>query len=496
MTDGSRADAGADGAELTFRRLLENAQDLIYRHRVASPSGLEYINSGCLAITGRRPQEFHENPRLALVAVHPDDRSLLLQAFQDDPAKLQRTLLLRWVHPDGKVVWAEHRRVAIVDERGRLIAIEGVGRDVTERVETQRRLADSERRFRLLAENALDMIYRYRIWPTVGTEYISPAAAAITGYTADEMMADPTMGWRIIHPDDRELAHRMVNDARHFRAPIVLRYVRPDGRIVSVEHRNTPIFDEEGRVVALEGIGRDVTDSLAMQDRLRASEKQLRRLAARLQSARELERAHVARELHDELGQALTGLKMEAMRNLRDLTALQLTSEMVDRMQSMVGGIEVATETVRRVATALRPPALDHLGLGAAIELEGAALSRQTGIRCRVRGGPSTDGMTPEQMTAVFRIVQEALTNVVRHAHASAVRIVIRRTTAHVSVKIHDNGRGIAVTAIDDSSSIGLVGMRERADLIGATLHITAPPGKGTAVHITVPVTPPRDRHA
>jgi signal transduction histidine kinase len=165
---------------------------------------------------------------------------------------------------------------------------------------------------------------------------------------------------------------------------------------------------------------------------------------------------------------------------------------MIDRMQSMVGGIDLATETVRRLATALRPPALDHLGLAAAIELEGAAVSRRTGLRCRISGKMRTTGMTPEQTTAVFRIAQEALTNVVRHANASAVKIAMRQTPHDISVRIHDNGRGIAAQALDDPSSIGLLGMRERAELIGATLTITAQPGKGTNILITVPVPKPR----
>jgi two-component system sensor histidine kinase UhpB len=158
----------------------------------------------------------------------------------------------------------------------------------------------------------------------------------------------------------------------------------------------------------------------------------------------------------------------------------------IDRMQSMASQIDVATETVRRLATSLRPPALDHLGLAAALELECAAISRQSGIRCRVNGRARPDGLRPEQMTAIFRIVQEALTNVVRHAQASAVRITLRRTNESFSVNVHDNGRGISAHALADPASIGLIGMRERADLIGGTLTITARPGKGTAILVTV----------
>jgi len=232
-----------------------------------------------------------------------------------------------------------------------------------------------------------------------------------------------------------------------------------------------------------------VTDRVTIQNKLRESEGQMRRLAARVNSAREAERAHVARELHDELGQTLTSLKLEFTRTIRELMTPTMRPEMIDRMQSIVGAIELATETVRRLATALRPPALDHLGLAAAIELEAAGVSRRTGVRCRVSGTLNAPGLTPEQTTAVFRIVQEALTNVVRHANASAVKILLRGTARVTSVRIQDNGCGITDAALRDPASIGLLGMRERADLMGATLSITARPGKGTVVLISVPIT-------
>ena len=357
--------ARGESPEEMFQRLLENAHDLVYRYRVTEPRGYDYINEACRAITGHGPEEFYANPRLTLSCVHPDDRAIAAEAFQDDPAKLQLAVQLRWVHPDGTIVWAEHRRVPIVDARGRLIAIEGVGRDITESRETQNRLAESE--------------------------------------------------------------------------------------------------------------------------------SQLRRLAAGLHSAREAERAHLSRELHDELGQTLTSLKMDLTRTLRDLMPLHLAPQQIDRMQSMVGNIEVATETVRRLATALRPPALDHLGLAAAIELEASAVSRRSGVRCRVTGAMRAEALTRDQSTAVFRIVQEALTNVVRHAGASAVRIDLRQHPSRIAIRIHDNGRGIRERELDDPASIGLLGMRERAELIGGQVVITSQRAKGTVILITVPANDPRE---
>jgi two-component system sensor histidine kinase UhpB len=364
----SRVRASANATQQLFHRLVENAQDVVYRYRVAPPRGYDYINSACLPILGHAPEEFYADPDLALKSAHPDDRWIVREAFQANPKNLQLAIQLRWVHPDGKIVWADHRRVPILDGRGRLIAIEGVGRDITQ--------------------------------------------------------------------------------------------------------------------------------SLTIQNRLRRSEGQLRRLAANLRSAREAERAHLSRELHDELGQLLTSLKMDLSRTVRDLLPLDLAPALIDRMQSMVGNIEVATETVRRLATNLRPPALDHLGLAAAIELEAAAVSRRTGLRCRVAGKLRASG-TPEQATAVFRIVQEALMNVVRHAGASAVRIAMRDAPGQLSVKIHDNGRGITARELDDPGSIGLLGMRERAELIGGELSITGKRGKGTTILISAPVArEPRMRRA
>ena len=341
-------------------------------------------------------------------------------------------------------------------------------------------------RFEGLVENSQDLFYRYRLNP-LEMEYVNSAALAITGRAPQEFYNNPRLTQDAVHPDDREKAIAMRKHPEKFADAVVLRWVHPDGRIVCVEHRNNPVYDDGGALIAIEGVGRDVTEALAVQSRLLESKSQLRRLAASVNSARETERADVARYLHDELGQTLTGLKLELTRAVRRLMLRGLEPEMIDRMQSMVGGIEVATETVRRLASHLRPPALDHLGLGAAIELEAAAIARRTGVRCRIAGSVTETALTPDQTTAIFRIVQEALTNVVRHADASAVKISMRQTARSTSLTIQDNGRGINPKALADPVSIGLLGMRERAQMIGAKLSITARPGKGTAVVVTVP---------
>jgi len=240
--------------------------------------------------------------------------------------------------------------------------------------------------------------------------------------------------------------------------------------------------------VALEGIARNVTEFVESQRRLRESEEQLRLLAARMHDAREAERAQVARELHDELGQTLTALKLDISRMLNALKREQLTPPIVDRLQSLIGLSDIGLATVKRIATTLRPPTLDHLGLAEAIHWESLTFKARTGLRCHVRTNRQRTALSSEQQTALFRIFQEAMTNIVRHAHASAVNVTLTERDERFEMSIRDNGRGITEAERDDPSAIGLLGMRERTALMGGIFRITGRKGKGTVVSIEVPV--------
>lgn len=226
------------------------------------------------------------------------------------------------------------------------------------------------------------------------------------------------------------------------------------------------------------------------EDRLRQlidGEDRMRQLAARIQAAREEERASLARELHDELGQTLTAIKLELGRMATVLdTTIALPA--VDRLQSMIGLVEIGIATVKRIATDLRPATLDHLGLPAAVRWEAMTFRARTGLRCHVRAGKQTTSLTAEQETGVFRIFQEALTNVVRHGHASAVHVTLAERRSTFELRIRDNGCGITDAQIRDPRAIGLLGMRERAALIGGTFDIAGRPGRGTVVTMRVPI--------
>lgn len=343
-------------------------------------------------------------------------------------------------------------------------------------------------KFERLLDSAHDLVYRVRLLPDRQIEYVSPAALAITGHTPEEFYRDPGLPGRSVHPDDWPLMFDEVGAPTSFEPNVTVRWVHPDGRIVWAEHRRVPVTDRSGRVIAIEGIARDVTEGVEAQRRLRGSEEQMRQLAARVQTAREEERTTIARELHDELGQTLTAVKLELARAAAAMTEEHVVPRSIDRLQSLVGLIEIALETVKRLCTQLRPPTLDHLGLPSAVQWEAMTFRARTGLRCHVRADRESTALSREQQTVLFRIFQEALTNVVRHAKASAVEVILAERSSRFELRIRDNGGGITEAQARNPRSMGLLGMRERAALIGGLFDITGRRGKGTVVSVRVPL--------
>jgi signal transduction histidine kinase len=220
------------------------------------------------------------------------------------------------------------------------------------------------------------------------------------------------------------------------------------------------------------------------EDRLKASREQLRNLSTHLQSVREEERRGVAREIHDELGQALTTLKLD-LSLLRDEVGSDAT-EANQRIGAMVQICDTTIKSVKRIITELRPRLLDDLGLTAAIEWQSEEFQRRTGIICKTSIIPNEILLEPERSTAIFRIFQETLTNIARHAGATKVDVLLRKVGENVTLEVRDNGCGISEEQIRDSRSFGLIGMRERAKYFGGALVMKGIPGSGTVVTVTL----------
>jgi signal transduction histidine kinase len=238
-------------------------------------------------------------------------------------------------------------------------------------------------------------------------------------------------------------------------------------------------LNDMNRILSAELAERELTEQ-----RLRASEENLRALASHLQSVREEERIHIAREIHDELGQALTGLKFDI--NAMAKSCADDKASVAGMSQHLSQQIDRIINSVRRIASGLRPEVLDEIGLSAAIEWQAREFSRRTGIRCMVEIAPGFTDPDKDRSTALFRIFQELLTNVARHANATKVTVQLADSEL-LTLKVEDNGRGIQDQEFESPKSLGFLGLRERVLAFGGSIDVKGQEGKGTRVSVSIP---------
>jgi PAS domain S-box-containing protein len=320
--------------------------------------------------------------------------------------------------------------------------------------------------------------------------YFNRAWLAFTGRRLEDELGS---GWlEGVHPDDRDACRERSGQALATGRPLLMEYRlrRADGQYRWMIGHGAPWTGPAGTLLGYFGSSTDITDlgehSGRPQRPSRSLDAYRQQLAEGIDLAREKERRSLARELHDELGQTLTAIKLELSRATAVFGRERLQPHAVDRLQSLAGLADIGIATVRRIGTSLRPVSLDQGGLLAAIRWEATTFRARTGLRCDVRSSGETTRLTPDQQTMVFRILQEALTNVARHAHASAVHVSVAERRGVFEMRIRDNGAGISRTEETHPQAIGLLGMRERAALAGGTLHIAGRPGKGTSLVVRV----------
>ncbi|MBF0557764.1 MAG: PAS domain S-box protein [Nitrospirae bacterium] len=305
----------------------------------------------------------------------------------------------------------------------------------------------------------------------------------LTGYGRDELL---TMGL-----NDIEAMEKPSDTARHIHQIMGIGFDRfesrhkyKDGKIVEVEVSATYKEAEKRFYVFV----RDITERKKSEKELKNSREQMRYLASYLQTMREKERTDIAREIHDELGQSLTALKIDLMNLTRDIAGLKgcECSAICDKMHLTSGFIDELSGKVHKIAMELRPGILDHLGLSSAIEWQLSDFQKRTGISGEYKPAIKT-AVNGEIATAIFRILQEALTNVIRHANATRVEVRLKEEAGHLILEIEDNGEGFSENNLHDEHSLGLLGMKERAYSHGGTLDITSTIGTGTKVVVRVP---------
>lgn len=321
-----------------------------------------------------------------------------------------------------------------------------------------------------------------------GVTHWSEELAAIVGFAPTGVCCNYARYLEQVHPDDLALVRRALRMVlvRHHAQAVDHRIVGSDGTVRIVQLKVEVAVDasgnEVGRPTGLVGTIRDVTERKRIERELLESREKLREFGAYMEATREDERKRIALEIHDELGQLLTALKM-------DVSLLKMRLTAPDLLQKVVEMRELIDKTiwmVRNVANHLRPAAL-NFGLVSALEWLAEDFSRRNQIPCRfrLRGG---EPVLPEaHATAVFRVVQESLTNVARHAHATRVHVTLTRSERGFELSVSDNGCGFDPVAASSADSYGLLSMSERARLIGASLRIDSAPGVDTVVSISVP---------
>jgi PAS domain S-box-containing protein len=322
--------------------------------------------------------------------------------------------------------------------------------------------------------------------------FLNPVAAALTGWQAEEALHQPLPHvFKIVNEetglgaDDEVL--RVLEERQIFSVTNNVVLIAKDGREIPVEHSAAPILAGKGKVIGVVLVFRDVTERKRGKESLVLQKEQLRALAERLQWVREEDRKQVARDLHDQIGQILTAIKMDMTWMTRHLPESE--AEVLLRLRESIQLINDGVKSVRTICSGLRPGVLDDLGLAAAIEWQASEFASRNGVSCQVSVPPVDLHLDGDRATATFRIFQECLTNVVRHAQAQSVQVTLSQEEERIVLTVEDDGIGFCESDLSHSlGSLGLLGMRERAQFCGGDVHISSSPGKGTTVTVRVPV--------
>lgn len=402
-----------------------------------------------------------------------------LDRFQDEGWRVRK---------DGSRYWADVIITALKDEKGNLHGFAKIIRDRTEQRESGLRL---EQQRQMLAQAEQMAALGSWEWNITENKVIwSDELYSIYGLERKDFDGTFEGFLKYVHPDDRGPLQKSIQQALLDCQPFSYeeRIIRPDGGTRILSTQGMVLLDASGRPERLFGGCLDITGMKHAEQKLKESHRQLRALAGHLQFVREEERSHISREIHDDLGQALTALKMD----LSMAEEMVTSGKKVDKrglrkeFKSMLAIVNTTIETVRSIAADLRPSILDHLGLPAAIEWYADRFQRRTGIKCEVRSFSRKVTMDKGNALSIFRIIQEALTNTARHAQATRATVVMKKSGEKITVRIADNGRGIKPEELESIRALGILGMKERATLLEGSLSVEGSP-RGTVVLLEVP---------
>lgn len=386
---------------------------------------------------------------------------------------------------NGRKAWFEFSNsfLTLPDEKKITLS---VIKEITSRKSSEIELRESEHKFKMLFNNANDAVFVTQLSEdkTYGDFIeVNDIACNRLGYTKDEFLnLSPSA---IVSPksiDDYTFYSNKLMEHGHVIYEIT--HKAKDKKLIPVEINSHLFLFKDKRTVL--SIARDITERKRVEEKLRQSSKLLRELSTHLQSVREDERTTIAREIHDELGQVLTALKIHISLLGNKLNKNQL--ELLERINTLNNLVDNLVESVQKISSKLRPGILDELGLFAAIEWQTEEFEKLTGIKCALVLPTQEPELDNQRSTAIFRILQEALTNITRHSSANKVNISLLFNFSNIILEIKDNGKGITNEQIKDFRSLGIHGMEERAMVLGGQFLIEGLAGRGTVLKVEIPL--------
>jgi len=472
IAERKRVEEALRESELKFRRVTEAAFEGV---AVTVGGGLIDVSEKLAKLFGYQRSELIGKPIAELVAenVRDDTMARILSGY----SLPYESICLR---NDGTILPVEVCGKNY-SSKGRVLCVTAI-RDITKRKLAEKVLQESEEKYKTLTENSLTGIFIHQNGRFV---FVNERFATMHGYTPEELLGKDHLS--LVYPYERKTLKAFALkrlEGKPVPQQYEVRRITRDGRIMWCEMMAT-IMQYRGKP-AIMGNVIDITERKLVEEAIKKSEEQLRNLTTYLQKVGEIERMSIAREIHDELGEGLTVLKLDLSWLRKRLPDDQLSlREKADAMSQL---IDKTIHTVKKISTNLRPGLLDDLGLAAAIEWQAEDFQKRTGIKCKVTIDPVDINFDRDRNTAVFRIFQETLTNVARHARATQVNVSLRQRDGQIELNVRDNGRGITEEELTNTKSFGLIGIRERVKIFGGNSIMKGIPGKGTTLTVRIPV--------
>jgi PAS domain S-box-containing protein len=440
-----------------------------------------WVGGSVTRILGYTPEEACR-PSWWIDNLHPEDRAV---ALANQATLLRDGHLIheyRFRHKNGTYRWVRDDLRLLRNDGGPCEAV-GSWVDITDRKRTEEALREREERYALATAAGRVAVWDYDV--RRDKFYADAIMMEFWGVQLGELATDRWAWLALLHPEDREPTMQAFQDHLEGRTAeygCEFRVLGPNG-VRWGQTRGTAVRDADDRPLRVIGTTTDITDRKRAEEELRAASQRLRALSRRLLEVQEQERRHLARELHDEIGQYLTGLKLQL-----EAAGLTAPTDVAARLAGARAMLRDLTERVRELSLRLRPTMLDDLGLVPALVWLLERYTAQTGVRVAFTHAGLGRRFPPEAETAAYRIVQEALTNVARHAGVAEAEVRLTADGGGLTVAVADRGAGFDPAAAAARPTGGLSGMRERAELLGGTWAVEAAPGAGTRVTARLPV--------